>query len=68
MQGFVWKHWQKENIWKNYAQLEDKIKINIKEKGYGGLDLSGTDWGQWWVCANDKSLEFTNVRNFLTSY
>jgi hypothetical protein len=23
-----------------------KIKMNIKEKGYGGLDMSGTDMGQ----------------------
>jgi hypothetical protein len=46
MRGFGRKHRQKENIWKTYAQREDKIQMNIKEKGYGGLDLSGIDRGK----------------------
>lgn len=68
MQDFGWKHWEKENIWKTYTQWEDKIKMNIKEKGYGGLDLSGIDRGKWRVCENDdKTSVFKNVRNFLIS-
>jgi len=67
MRGFGRKHRQKENIWKTYAQREEKIQMNIKEKGYGGLDLSGIDRGKWWVCENDdKTSVFKNVRNFLT--
>jgi len=31
---------------KTYAQWGDKIKMNIKEKGYGGLNLSGTERGK----------------------
>ena len=71
IQGFGEKTWEKETTWKTQSQMEDNIKINLQEVGYGSMEWIelARDRDRWraLVTAVMNLLVPWNVGNFLTS-